>query len=363
VDTVRGRGGLDRPRRRDVQGKGNDVILAALRDLQWRWKRVAIAIAATALVFSMSLVISGLADSFPREVDRLLDSLGGRTYLAPKGEVGPFTSASIVSTDTAPRAAPMLFWSAALRIDGAARQAGLFGLPTGWRVPVDDGRVTRRSGEIVVDDSLGLDVGEQLRVGPTDFRVVGEMHQRTLFGGQPLIVMTIADAQKLLAGGARISRAFIDRLPAGAPAPTGLTRFSRSEAASDLLRPVASAGQSITFVNVLLWLVAICIIGSVVFLSALERSRDFAVFKATGVKGWQMGIGLALQAVLLAVVASLIAIVVAQLLAPAFPMPVVIPPSAAILLPFIAVGIGVLASLAGLRKTIRADPAQAFGGR
>ena len=38
------------------------MILAALRDLQWRWKRFAIAIAATALVFSMSLVMSGLSD-------------------------------------------------------------------------------------------------------------------------------------------------------------------------------------------------------------------------------------------------------------------------------------------------------------
>jgi putative ABC transport system permease protein len=307
--------------------------------------------------------MSGLADSFPREVDRLLDSLGGRSYLAPKGEVGPFTSASIVSTSAAPGAAPMLFWSAALRVHGDARQAGLFGLPVGWRLPVDQGTVTHRSGDIVADDSLGLKVGEPLRVGTTVFRVVGTMHQRTLFGGQPLLVLTLADAQRLLAGGARISRAFIDNRPPTAPPPPGLTRFTRAEAASDLLRPVGSAGQSISFVKVLLWLVAICIIGSVVFLSALERSRDFAVFKATGVKGWQMGLGLALQAVLLAVVASLLAIVIALLLAPAFPMPVVIPQSAAITLPFIAIGIGVLASLAGLRKTMRADPAQAFGGR
>lgn len=168
------------------------------------------------------------------------------------------------------------------------------------------------------------------------------MSQRTLFGGQPLIILTIRDAQNQLAGGADITRA---------------------EAAADLLRPVKSATQSITFVNVLLWLVAICIIGSVVFLSALERSRDFAVFKATGVKSWQMGLGLAIQAVILAVVASILAIGLACLLAPAFPMPVAIPASATISLPFIAIGIGVLASSAGLRKTMAADPVDAFGGR
>ncbi|MBK5289064.1 MAG: ABC transporter permease [Acidimicrobiia bacterium] len=339
------------------------MILAALRDLQWRWKRFAIAIAATALVFSMSLVMSGLADSFPSEIDRLIDTLGGRSYLAPAGEAGPFTSSSIVATDQAPAAAPMLFWSAALRVRGTAHQAGLFGLPIGWPVTVDDGRATRQNGEVVVDNSLGLSVGSELRLGGSPYRVVGTMNERTLFGGQPLIILTIHDAQFLLAGGAPITRAFIDSKPARAPAPKGLTRFSRSEAAEDLLRPMRSASQSITFVNVLLWLVAICIIGSVVFLSALERSRDFAVFKATGVKSWQMGLGLALQAVVLAVVASLFAIVIALLLAPAFPMPVSIPESSAISLPFIAIGIGVFASLAGLRKTMAADPVDAFGGR
>lgn len=339
------------------------MILAALRDLQWRWKRFAIAIGATALVFSMSLVMSGLADSFPSEVDRLIDTLGGRSYLAPAGEVGPFTSTSIVSTATAPDAAPMLFWSAALRVAGKDKQAGLFGLPVGWPVAIERGRTTRRDGEVVADDALGLPVGAQLRLGPNRYRVVGTMNQRTLFGGQPLIVLTIKDAQNQLAGGADITRAFIDSAPAGAAAPNGLARFSRAEAADDLLRPMKSASQSITFVNVLLWLVAICIIGSVVFLSALERSRDFAVFKATGVRSWQMGLGLALQAVILAVVASIIAIGLALLLAPAFPMPVAIPASAAISLPFIAIGIGLLASSAGLRKTLAADPVDAFGGR
>jgi len=339
------------------------MILAALRDLQWRWKRFAIAIAATALVFSMSLVMSGLAESFPLEVDHLLASFGGSSYLAPKGEVGPFTSASIVPTKEAPRAAPMLFWAAALRVKGEPRQAALFGLPPRWPIPVEHGTGRRRAGQIVVDDSLGLGVGSALHLGATDYRVVGTMHQRTLFGGQPLVIFTIHDAQARLAGGADITRAFIDRAGPDAPAPAGLTRFSRAETAADLLRPVQSAGQSITFVKLLLWLVAICIIGSVVFLSALERSRDFAVFKATGVKGWQMGLGLALQAIVLAVVASIVAIGIASLLAPLFPMPVSIPTSAAVSLPFLAIAIGLLASLAGLRKTMTADPVEAFGGR
>ena len=200
-------------------------------------------------------------------------------------------------------------------------------------------------------------------MGPHRFRVVGVMSRRTLFGGQPLVVMTIRDAQTVLAEGAPVTRAFVERVTPSTAPPPGLQRFTRAQAAADLERPMKSASNSIGFVNILLWLVAACIIGSVVFLSALERTRDFAVFKATGVKSWQMGAGLALQAVILAVFASVFAIAIALVLAPFFPLPVTIPAGAAATLPLVAIAIGLVASLAGLRKTVTVDPAQAFGGR
>ena len=50
------------------------------------------------------------------------------------------------------------------------------------------------------------------------------------------------------------------------------------------------------------------------------------------------------------------------LLGPLFPMRVDIPTIAFVLLPVVAVTIGVLASLAGLRRAVVVDPALAFGG-
>jgi putative ABC transport system permease protein len=99
-----------------------------------------------------------------------------------------------------------------------------------------------------------------------------------------------------------------------------------------------------------------------VFLSAVERTRDFAVFKAIGTSTSSMAAGLLLQAVLLSVAASLVGIVLALLLAPAFPMPVDISWRAMVLLPLLAVGVGALASLFGLRRAVRVEPALAFGG-
>jgi putative ABC transport system permease protein len=125
---------------------------------------------------------------------------------------------------------------------------------------------------------------------------------------------------------------------------------------------VKVAASSITIVAILLWIVAVLIIGSMVYLSALERLRDFAVFKAIGVPARSILAGLALQAVVVALLAAVLGAILAQLLGPLFPMLVVVPASAYMALPVVAIVIGLLASLAGLRRAVSIDPALAFGG-
>ena len=77
------------------------------------------------------------------------------------------------------------------------------------------------------------------------------------------------------------------------------------------MRPLENPVQSIDFVKVLLWLVAGLIVASVVYLTVLERTRDFAVFKATGVSTAAIGAGICLQAVIVAVLASVAGVVLA----------------------------------------------------
>jgi putative ABC transport system permease protein len=112
----------------------------------------------------------------------------------------------------------------------------------------------------------------------------------------------------------------------------------------------------------LLWAVAALIVGSLIYLSALERTRDFAVFKAVGLPTSWVFAGLSLQAVIVAVIAAVLGGVLSLALGPTVPMRVVVPVSAFFLLPGIAVVIGLLASLMGLRRAVTVDPALAFGG-
>ena len=82
--------------------------------------------------------------------------------------------------------------------------------------------------------------------------------------------------------------------------------IDRAGAVDDLMRPMTAAVGAITFMAVLLWVVAALIVGSVIYLSALERTRDFAVLKAVGVSTRAVLAGLCLQAVIVAVVAAVL---------------------------------------------------------
>jgi putative ABC transport system permease protein len=144
--------------------------------------------------------------------------------------------------------------------------------------------------------------------------------------------------------------------------PAGYRIVDRRAAVEDMIRPLDGARLAMSYMAILLWAVAALIVGSLIYLSALERTRDFAVFKALGVATGSLLAGLALQAVLVAVVAAGVGGLLAVALGPLFPMLIVVTASAFVSLVATAVVIGLLASLAGLRHAVAVDPVMAFGG-
>jgi putative ABC transport system permease protein len=341
------------------------MLLASIRDLIWRRRRFAIALVATALVMSMSLVMSGLSASFPNEIDRTLDALDGGegTYLAVDGANGPFYPGTVIfGRSPVEGGGGVLFASATVPRDGKLEQATVLGVEPGLPgdPTVDRGAPLGTPGDAVVSSELGLDIGDTVVLATTTFRVGGVVDKVTLFGGQPVVFLSLTDAQKLFVAGQAVSTFVL--APPGTDAPDGFVGFDQDGAFDDLIRPLKNAQAAILFVTILLWIVAACIVGSVVFLSAMERTRDFAVFKATGASTSSIAGGLMIQAAVIAVAGSLLAILLALVLAPMFPMPVEIPGSSMIRLPLLATVVGIVASLAGLRRVLSVPPSMAFGG-
>lgn len=348
------------------------MLRVTLRDLQWRRRRFVIAIIGTSLVFAMTLVLTGLSNGFRVEADNTVAALGFDTYLVKSGPAGPFIGsppfpesevAMAARIQGVTAAAPLVYTATTVPDGHSTRNVNVFGAPAKGlgMPPVSAGRAPSGPDEAAVSSTLDIDVGDDLEIGSRSVRVVGIVDDSTALAGQPNVFLTVDGAQQMGYSAQPIVTSVGIR---GTPAdiPDGYRTIDRAGAVDDLMRPMKAAVSAITMIAVLLWIVAALIVGSVIYLSALERTRDFAVLKAVGVSTRSVLAGLCLQAVIVAVVAAVLGGLLSLVLAPVFPMRVEIPTSAFLLLPLIGVLIGLLASVAGMRRAVTIDPALAFGG-
>ncbi len=320
----------------------------------------------------MTLVMTGLANGFHVEAQRTVDSMGLDGFVVKAGAAGPFLGATPFAEVDVPRvaaesgvvaAAPLATAAMTIKEGTATRNSTAFGAPEhGPGMPgVSSGRAPSTPDEVAVSSTLGRNIGEDLQVGAYTLRIVGIVPNSTALAKTPNIFLTTQGLQRL----AYNSQPMITSIGiVGTPRqlPDGYQTLDRAAGVNDLLRPLNAAVSAITIVAVLLWVVAVLIVGSLVYLSALERIRDFAVFKAIGVPTRSIMAGLALQAVVVALFAAVLGAVLSQVLAPIFPITVAVPMRGYLALPGIAIAIGLLASLAGLRRAVTVDPALAFGG-
>jgi putative ABC transport system permease protein len=204
-------------------------------------------------------------------------------------------------------------------------------------------------------------VGDRISIGGQPFRVVGSTDAGQFNFGTPTVYLSVEDAQRLTFGGQPLAMAIAVRGDLQ-DVPPRLAVRTNAQGITDMERPIKSGVQTIDFTSIMLWLIAAGIIGSIIYLTALERVRDFAVFKATGAPTRVVVGGLLIQAVLLALIAALFAVVLAKVLSLGLPFPAEIGSSSIIQLAIIAIVVGVLASLAGVRRALKTDPAAAFGG-
>lgn len=350
------------------------VWTVTLADLRMRSRQFAIAVIGATLVFAMALVMAGLSGSFRAEARRTVAAVGADYFVVPAGTGGPFSSPAAVPgqvvqiarrTDGITRADPLVVIPTVMVVGTPRRvlvhmigtSAGGMGAP-----PPAAGRAATGPSDALVDGATHLRMGQPFVVNGHAFRVVGRVAGYSYFAGTPSIYVSLAGAQAVaFAGRPDITALAIRGRPARVPPQAQLV--TPAQAREDMLRPVANGLRSIEVVAMFLWLVAVVIIGAIVYLSALERRHDFAVLKAIGSSArWLYG-GLALQAGAVAVASGVLAIAVEPLIAHFIPMTLAVPARDLWLLLPIAVVIGLLASLSGLRQVVRADPALAFGSR
>jgi putative ABC transport system permease protein len=342
--------------------------LISLRDLQWRRRRFLVAAVGASVVFALTLLLAGFVSAFGNEAGRTVSAFHADSWIVHLGESGPFTSSAPlapgdVATVASPSAMPVAVLPATLH-HGRDTQVTLIGVvPGGWSVPsVVKGRPLQATGDVVVDRRAKVGVGKTVVVAGRQFQVVGQTSGLTTRGGIPSIYMPLADAQQVGFAGQPLASAVVTRGPPAAALPAGLQVLSNKQVKADLLGPLKDAMRTIRFLGVLLWLVAALIFGSILYLTAVERVRDFAVFKATGTTNRVLVGELAIEATVVALIASALGTVLGIFLAPALPIRAEVPGLAYAAVPLIALLAAVPATIIGVRRALTVDPAAAFAG-
>ena len=346
------------------------MLNLTLRDLQYRKRQFAIAIVGAGLVFALALLLTGVRAGFDTEARETVGAVGADGWVVEDGVTGPFTSVSglpmaaatsVAAAEGVAEAAPFvaspntLNAKEDLSVNLVGIEPGALGAPD-----PDQGQPITGPGEVVVDQGTGSSVGDVVTIAGRRFEVVGTVEGRTYFGGQPVVYLTLSDAQALAFDGAPLTNAIVFTGSLADP-PAGLSVLSNGAVEEDMKRVLGGAIDAIDLLRVLMWVVAAVIIGAVIYLSALERMTDFAVLKAVGSESRSLAVGLSMQAILVSVISALLGVVLSAFLRPGFPLPTTIGMGSYAALLAIAILVGALASLAALRRVLKVDPALAFG--
>jgi putative ABC transport system permease protein len=344
-----------------------------LSDLVFRRRQFLIAIAGAGLVFAMTLLMAGLAAGFGVEIDQSVAGFHADAWVVKANTANRIaslpplpqrTERQVATLPGVKDATPVVIVPQTAQVGTDAHAVNMIGAPVGSppsQQPITSGGQVTARGQAVVDDRLGAAVGEQLSIGGHAFRVVGVTTDRSLLGGIPNVYVSLSDAQATAYGGQSIINAVVvTGVPSALPPSLSVQSNQTVEQAS--LDQMAQAVSSINNSKWLMWIIAAVIVASLVYVTALERTRDFAVLKALGASSGALFLGLAIQAVVVALTAALIAAVLAQFGTGVFAQPVDIPASAYVELPISALIVGLLASLIALRRAVSVDPAMAFAG-
>jgi putative ABC transport system permease protein len=349
------------------------VLTVTLADLRFRYRQFLIAVIGAGVVLAMAILMAGLAAGFGVEINRTVGAVhADRWVVSAKAHgrltaVATFSQSAVTTIAHEPgvrRASGLaLLPQEVAQVGAKAVSVNVMGVAVGGvgSPGVNQGAVLGRSGQVVVDPHVGAAVGSEIRLGSLGFRVVGIADQRTLDGGMPIVYMPLHDAQQVALGGQALVTAVVTTgVPARAPA--GLEVLSNQRVEQQTLLTLSSAISSIKNSRTLMWLVATIIVAALIYVSALQRVRDFAVLKALGSSSVALFMSLCLQAVVVTLVAAGVAAVACNFMTGVFHQTVAIPSSAFVTLPIVAVTVGILSSLVALRTATGADPVAAFGG-
>lgn len=243
--------------------------------------------------------------------------------------------------------------------------------------------------EIVVTDKTGYTLNDEIQLGRNFYKVVGITQGSVASGGDPLVYISLKDAQELqftytnkriqtdrargiINKDAHLVNAIIATLKDGYNVDEIATEirkwqhksvYTREEQKVVLTRNVVEkASKQIGLFTVILIVVATIIIALIIYTMTLEKMKEISIMKLIGLPN-NMIIGMIVQeTLLLGFLAFIFGNIFAHIIYSKFPKNVLLNIPDAWLLFGIVLIASIFASFIGVKKVINADPSAAIGG-
>lgn len=398
------------------------MISLAGRDILHSWSKYVFTGIGLGLLIGVTLSMAGIYRGMVDDAEVLLDNSGADLWVVQQDTLGPYAEPSSVPDDAyrallglpgVARAANVTYLNMQVRREGGADvrvmvvgfQPGEPGEPlflSAGRQP------TRDHYEAVADVKAGFRLGDRVRIRRHDYAVVGLTRRMVSSSGDPMIFISLKDAQEaqfLKDNDAIVNaRARIAANPAlNRPAVPGLLdaveaaqlsshtvnavlvrvrggwraddvaaeirrwkhlqTYTRAEMEDILVaKLIATSARQIATFLVILTIVSAAIVSFIIYTMTLGKIRELAVLKLIGTRNRTIAAMILQEAWGLGAIGFLIGKTVATLWAPYFPKYVLLLPGDAVRGFVVVMVVCAVASIVAIRVALKVDPATAIGG-
>ena len=394
----------------------------AFHDVRHHFGRFVATSVVVGLLFTVVLAMAGIYQGLVDDATVLLRRAHADLWVVQRGTRGPFAEPSRLDPSLELRVAGVpgvvsarAFTTQVLQRDHRDHQLR-FAL-VGVSFPEDRGDeltivqghgLTQAHGDLIADASLGLTIGEIVRLGRDDYRVVGLTRQLLASGGDAVVFATVSDTQRVLADDssdalvaerqrrlARLRDTDLGRtqpalealavdprwtFPAVAAPPIHAVRVRVAPARSDEVRRslakwsdiavwtqsdeeklvlqgmVAKARMQLGLFSAILIVTSSLLLAAVLYNLTLEKAHDIAILKLLGARASRIVALVMQQAWATAVLGYGIALAIGNEAFPHFPRRVVLTETSVVGMGLLLLVVSTFASVAGVVYALRVEP-------
>jgi len=382
------------------------MINLAYKDITHSLGKFLITAMGVGMLLGIVLIMMGVYRGMIVDAEVLLEDIGADLWIVQEETMGPFAQSSRLPEDLREslkanegisKTAALAFQN--LQVDTPdGRMVRVYSVgynPFGEFAVINPqrliaGRTLRKSHyEIVVTDKLGFGLDDKIALGRNSYTVVGITKGTVSSGGDLLVYLSLSDAQELqfLYSNARIrndrARGMESREPPLVNAIVATVRpgYAVEKVASSLHRwkhksvytasqqkeiltrnLIERASKQIGLFTLILIAVSIIIIALIIYTMTLEKIKEIAIMKLVGIPNRMIIKMIMQETMVLGILAFAFGNLFAHLIDDRFPKRIVLITSDAWMLFGVILAASLLASVFGVLKAIRADPASAIGG-